>query len=79
MIELSTNQKTNKRYLRRYKITKNPGRNVGLNVIGSTDWVAHTEGSMNNKLRVATWNVAAINNNPFEYLRPLDHTKEFNK
>ena len=35
MIELSTNQKTNKRH----KITKKPGRNVGLNVTWSVNAV----------------------------------------
>ena len=36
MIEFSTNQKTNKRD----KTEKNRGRNVGLNVTSSVNWLA---------------------------------------
>ena len=41
------------------------------------DVAAHTEEGMNNKLRVATWNVAAINNNPFEYFVEHDDPAYF--
>ena len=54
---------------------------VGVGVVTgvSTDYgVSSVRGSSANVLRVATWNVAAINNNPFEYWITHDD-KAYNK
>ena len=54
---------------------------VGVGVVTgvSTDYgVSSVRGSSANVLRVATWNIAAINNNPFEYWITHDD-KAYNK
>ena len=61
----------------KYMITFQHFRNNQQYVLNLKDVAAHTEGSMNNKLRVATWNVAAINNNPFEYFVEHDDPAYF--